>query len=148
MRLWSIHPKYLDRSGLLALWRESLLAQKVLKGESKGYRSHPQLERFKKHPYPNKAIAGYLLEIWKEADNRGYNFDKRKIDPAGKIKGISVTTGQLKFEIDILKRKLKIRDDSRCKSLLLVERVETNPFFHKRKGKVETWEKMKSRKSN
>ncbi|WP_368086417.1 pyrimidine dimer DNA glycosylase/endonuclease V [Nitrosomonas sp. Nm34] len=26
MRLWSIHPKYLDAKGLLALWREGLQA--------------------------------------------------------------------------------------------------------------------------
>ncbi|MFZ2406304.1 MAG: pyrimidine dimer DNA glycosylase/endonuclease V [Methylobacter sp.] len=33
--------------GLLALWREALLAQKVLRGESRGYRHHPQLARFR-----------------------------------------------------------------------------------------------------
>jgi len=34
MRLWTIHPKYLDRQGLLALWREALLAQKVLRRDN------------------------------------------------------------------------------------------------------------------
>ncbi len=46
MRLWSLHPKYLDRQGLLAVWREGLLAQKVLQGKTKGYKNHPQLKRF------------------------------------------------------------------------------------------------------
>lgn len=65
MRLWSIHPKYLDRIGLIALWREAILAQKVLKGETKGYRHHPQLIRFKSHCDPEGAIGKYLLEVWK-----------------------------------------------------------------------------------
>ena len=43
MRLWSIHPRYLDSMGLVALWREALLAQAVLRGETKGYKFHPQL---------------------------------------------------------------------------------------------------------
>jgi hypothetical protein len=29
-RIWSLHPKYLDARGLVALWREGLLAQAVL----------------------------------------------------------------------------------------------------------------------
>lgn len=37
MRLWSIHPRYLDTKGLVALWRETLLlAQAVLFGNTKG----------------------------------------------------------------------------------------------------------------
>lgn len=32
MRLWSLHPSYLDAVGLVALWREGLLARKVLQG--------------------------------------------------------------------------------------------------------------------
>jgi hypothetical protein len=31
MRIWSLHPKYLDSKGLVALWRESLLAKNVLR---------------------------------------------------------------------------------------------------------------------
>ena len=41
MKLWSIHPKYLDAKGLVALWREALLAQKVLDGKTEGYKNHP-----------------------------------------------------------------------------------------------------------
>ncbi|WP_396134581.1 pyrimidine dimer DNA glycosylase/endonuclease V [Cellulomonas sp. ATA003] len=47
MRIWSVHPRYLDRQGLTAGWREGLLAQKVLTGTTKGYRNHPQLRRFR-----------------------------------------------------------------------------------------------------
>lgn len=47
MRIWSLHPKYLDTKGLVALWRETLLAQHVLSGKTKRYKNHPQLARFK-----------------------------------------------------------------------------------------------------
>jgi Pyrimidine dimer DNA glycosylase len=60
MRLWSIHPSFWDRQGLVAVWREALLAQKVLQGETKGYRSHPQLQRFRSSGDPLGAIAAYL----------------------------------------------------------------------------------------
>ena len=79
MPLWSLHPQYLDAKGLVAAWREALLAQKVLPGETKGYCNHPQLLRFKRHPNPVKAIATYLEEIHNETMRRGYNFDKKKI---------------------------------------------------------------------
>ncbi|HWQ19849.1 MAG TPA: pyrimidine dimer DNA glycosylase/endonuclease V, partial [Methanotrichaceae archaeon] len=74
--MWSIHPKYLDARGLVALWREGLLAQKVLRGETQGYRYHPQLNRFKEAEDPKAAIAGYLKEVVKEAGRRGYCFDE------------------------------------------------------------------------
>jgi len=38
MRLWTIHPKYLDAKGLVALWRETLLAKHVLEGKTPGYK--------------------------------------------------------------------------------------------------------------
>lgn len=59
MRLWIIHPKYLDSVGLVAVWRETLSAQKALKGKTKGIANHPQLKRFKNHPYPERAIFGW-----------------------------------------------------------------------------------------
>lgn len=105
MRLWSIHPKYLDKIGLLALWREGLLAQKVLRGETKGYVNHPQLLRFKNHSNPLKTIASYLLQVWKESSKRGYNFNKGKIGKIGKIRKIKVTKGQLECEFNLLRSK-------------------------------------------
>lgn len=56
VRLWSLHPRYLDTAGLTAGWREALLAQKVLTGVTRGYRHHPQLERF----LPGSALAAEL----------------------------------------------------------------------------------------
>ena len=70
MRLWSLHPKLLDRMGLLALWREGLLAQKVLLGQTAGYRFHPQLKRFQANKNPVGAISTYLWGVVDEARER------------------------------------------------------------------------------
>ena len=98
MRLWSLHPQYLDRQGLLALWREALLAQKVLNGQTTGYRNHPQLDRFKEHSHPRKAIAVYLRAVWKEAKKRGYDFDLGKIK-AGRTRKKIQTLMYLKLSV-------------------------------------------------
>src|SRR5215471_13078795 len=98
MRIWSLHPKYLDARGLVALWREALLAQAVLKGQTRGYTHHPQLVRFKQTRNPTQAIASYLQAVHDEAAARGYNFDRKRIGRTGivtgKNEGIPVTLGQ------------------------------------------------------
>jgi Glu-tRNA(Gln) amidotransferase subunit E-like FAD-binding protein len=144
MRLWSIHPRYLDPAGLVALWREALLAQKVLKGKTKGFKNHPQLERFKNHSNPQKVIANYLVGIWKEARRRGYNFDKGKIKAAARIKKMQVSRSQLKYEFDWLRDKLKKRNPQKYRELFSVERIESHLIFEIIEGEIEEWEKMKS----
>ena len=52
MCLWSLHPKYRDRAGLTAVWREAPLAQQVLRCTTRGYRHHPQLARFRAQADP------------------------------------------------------------------------------------------------
>ena len=141
MRLWSIHPKYLDTKGLCALWRESLLAQKVLKGETKGYRNHPQLERFRNHPHPERAIATYLAGIWKESQVRGHNFDAAKIQKNEKTQKIQVTKDQLRYEFDRLLSRLRTRDPSKFRALRAIRTIECHPLFEVRPGEVEKWEK-------
>ena len=141
MRLWSIHPSYLDARGLVALWREGLLAQKVLLGETRGYRHHPQLVRFKKTVNPVGAIAGYLESVVKEADARGYNFDRNRI--VGKrFRGkIAVTRGQVRFEFSHLLKKLKHRDPEWFNHVSRVKRPRLHPAFTKISGEVEDWER-------
>jgi len=141
MRLWSIHPKYLDSKGLVALWREALLAKKVLQGRTRKYRNHPQTERFKELDKPLPFINSYLLYVWKEADERGYNFDKRRI---GKTtpKKMKVSKGQLEYEFRHLKRKLKTRAPGKYRGLLKVKKIEAHPVFVVKKGPVESWEKQ------
>ena len=106
MRLWSLHPRYLDPQGLVALWREALLAQAVLQGHTRGYQSHPQLERFVAQLSPVAAIGSYLLAVWSEAESRGYSFDRAKIVAARSHPPIAVTAGQIQYEWQHLMRKL------------------------------------------
>lgn len=166
MRLWSIHPKYLDQKGLCGLWREALLAQDVLlKGEFSEhpqtphtrlrrtpYYNHPQLERFKNCERPLDSIGRYLLEIYVEAEVRGYNFNSNKIK--GKLTPIilTVTQKQLDYEYTHLQTKLKERDYEKYNDnvnltfqelLLKGEEVKAHPLFKVVEGNIETWEKIK-----
>jgi hypothetical protein len=141
MRLWSIHPKYLDRQGLLALWRESLLAKKVLEGKTKGYRKHPQLERFRAHPKPLEAINYYLSVVFEEAKRRGYKFSKDKFAKPSRISYIPVSLGQIKFEFMHLKKKLKKRDLLQYKKMGKIKRILWHPIIKVFKGSVEKWER-------
>lgn len=76
MRLWSVHPKYLDARGLVALWREALLAQAGGAARRDAMvKAHPQLERFRSHSRPRAAVDKYLRGIHAEATRRGYRFD-------------------------------------------------------------------------
>ena len=140
MRLWTIHPQYLDTKGLLAAWREGLLAQKVLQNKTKGYRNHPQLRRFKSSPDPVGAIASYLRAIYSEALNRGYKFNEGKIASAGFGGQIACTRGQLLYEWNHLKRKLSLRDASRFSRIEGIEEPEPHPVFYIVEGEIEDWE--------
>lgn len=140
MRIWSIHPSYLDTKGLVALWRETLLAKHVLIGKTKGYKNHPQLNRFKKSKYPIDMIDQYLAEVYKEACTRHYNFDKTKINWDFKKSKIKVTTGQIEYEIKHLLNKLKVRDSQKYNSLLINRITEVHPIFKIVEGDIEEWE--------
>lgn len=141
MRLWSIHPRYLDRQGLVACWREALLARKVLEGGTRGYRHHPQLLRFRRSGNPVGAINAYLLALWKEACRRGYRFDRGKIGAPVSRSRIPVTRGQLVFELDRLKSKSVVRSPSHHAVLASLARIEPHPLFRAVRGDVEPWER-------
>ena len=117
MRIWSLHPKYLDSKGLIALWRETLLAKHVLEGKTKGYKNHPQLKRFKAVKKPIEVINQYLSEVYFEAFNRNYNFDKQKINWGFTKVKINVTVGQLNYEVSHLLKKLQTRDIKKFEEL-------------------------------
>lgn len=141
MRLWSIHPKYLDTKALLAVWREGLLAKKVLEGKTKGYKHHPQLFRFRNYSKPLNAINAYLAEIYKEAKKRKYSFDKKKIKFSKIKKRIAVSSGQIDFEFKHLLKKLKSRDKKKYEKICLVKKIKANPIFSVIPGKIEDWER-------
>ncbi len=140
MRIWSLHPQHLDAKGLVALWREALLAQKVLRGETKGYRHHPQLQRFRAHPEPLAAIAEYLRAVQREAERRGYNFDAGKIGPQTTRKKITVTQGQVEYELKHLRNKLAVRDAAAWERLQQCGQPALHPLFRAVAGDVEAWE--------
>lgn len=140
MRIWSIHPKYLDSKGLVALWRETLLAQNVLLGKTKGYKNHPQLNRFKSHSNPIDAIGYYLHGIYKESTNRGYNFNKDKIISSPiNLERIPVTTGQSLYELEHLKNKLKSRDPKKYDEISDIATPDIHLLFYIIKGDIEDW---------
>lgn len=142
MRLWSLHPKYLDTKGLVALWREALLAQAVLRGQTKAYKSHPQLIRFRQSRTPIKGIASYLRIVHSEGSRRGYKFDVGKIARFGQGERLTVTRGQLKYEWDHFMVKLLKRDLQRFVDLMSVRKIDPHPLFKVIQGGVEDWEKM------
>jgi hypothetical protein len=145
MRLWSLHPRYLDQKGLVACWRESLLAQKVLAGGTTGYRNHPQLVRFRAASDPMAAIGAYLAGLADEADGRGYRFNAALIlSPAvGTAVPILVTEGQLHYERQHLLAKLATRDPDRIRQLApaLAPIPDAPPLFKVIGGPVEDWER-------
>lgn len=142
MRLWSLHPSYLDAKGLVACWREGLLARKVLKGETKGYLYHPQLDRFKSHREPIALLDSYLLAILEEAKKRGYRFNSEKIGPYFSDDKIAITDGQLAYEMEHLKAKLRERDRDQYEKIAGISHPLPNPIFFVRKGGIEAWERV------
>lgn len=140
MRLWTIHPRYLDAKGLLALWREGLLAQQVLRGNTKGYRNHPQLARFKSTGDPAGAVAAYLRVVHGEASRRGYRFAGEKVASTDFAGPIPCTRGQLLYEWAHLKNKLRARDPARCAEAEAVAEPDAHPLFRIVEGGVEDWE--------
>lgn len=139
MRIWSLHPALLDRQGLTACWREGLLAQAVLAGRTKGYRKHPQLERFQAQPDPLASIGAYLAGVADEADARGYRYDRARIDRPGPAPRMAVTEGQLEHELQHLRAKLAARSPDR---LSLAEHARAHPLFDVEPGGIASWERV------
>lgn len=141
MRLWSIHPRYLDPQGLVALWREALLARAVLRGMTRGYTRHPQLERFRAHPAPRRAISAYLAAVADEAAARGYAFDRAKIGALHAVAPIAVGTGQLDYEWSHLMAKLATRNPPLHARWRATRTPACHPLFRARPGPVAAWER-------
>lgn len=153
MRLWTLHPRYLDPVGLVAAWREGLLAQKVLAGGTRGYTHHPQLQRFRDSPEPMSSIAKYLGEILIEAMERGYSFDPSRIPSSvpglavpglasGRTPKIAVNGGQIRYELELLRWKLERRSPESLTRLPDGGRILVNGAFELRPGPIESWENV------
>jgi hypothetical protein len=144
VRLWSIHPKYLDQKGLVALWREALLAQSVLRDETTGYRNHPQLERFKSCSSPLLSISAYLKAVHVEASFRGYSFNASKIGHLDECGFIPVTSGQLELEWHHLLLKLSTRNPGLHRKWRDISSPDCHPLFEVHIGVVEQWERVRA----
>ena len=140
MRIWSLHPRYLDAKGLVALWREALLAKHVLLGKTRGYTNHPQLDRFKASKDPVSGINYYLSEVYLEAERRGYSFDRRKINWRFRKTKMRVTDGQMAYELKHLKRKLRMRDPKKLSENPASKLLKPHPLFRVVRGGIEAWE--------
>jgi pyrimidine dimer DNA glycosylase len=141
VRLWTLHPRYLDARGLVALWREGLLARAVLKGKTRGYRHHPQLARFRAHAAPRTAINAYLRIVAAEAAARGYCFDLRKLGPRRGGLKLTTTRGQLRYEWQHLLRKLASRSPRMYQRWSREKAPRPHPLFRVVRGGVEPWER-------
>ena len=141
MRIWSLHPSYLDARGLVALWREALLAQAVLRGETTGYTRHPQLLRFQERSSPAGSMAEYLRGVHAEAVARGYRFAAAKIGRSRAPGRLTVARGQLEFEWHHLLEKLRLRDPQRRARLARLRTPRPHPLFRVVRGDVAPWEK-------
>lgn len=142
MRLWTLHPRYLDPQGLVALWREALLARAVIRGQTRGYRHHPQLARFQSHASPRSAISSYLAVVCEEAAARGYSFDASKTGPSRSSIRIPVTNGQIDHEWEHLLRKLRARNPAVYRRWKGARDLEPHPMFEVISGPIEHWERV------
>ena len=148
MRIWSLHPKYLDARGLVALWREGLLAQAVLRGRTNGYAHHPQLVRFQARSAPVGFIAQYLRSVHAEAVNRGYDFERAKISRSRAAGQLAVARGQLEFEWHHLMEKLRARDPKWLARMAMVKSPQPHPLFRVVSGNIAQWERARRRPKN
>jgi len=142
VRLWTLHPQYLDAQGLVALWREALLAREVLRGRTKGYRHHPQLQRFRSSESPRSAINRYLAVVWAESQSRGYRFDHSKLGRDVSVQRIPVTDAQLQYEWYWLLKKLQRRAPTVHRRYLEVSVPAVHPLFRVVSGPVAEWENV------
>jgi len=141
MRLWSLHPCYLDPAGLVAVWREGLLARAVLRGATRSYRRHPQLERFRASGSPVACIDTYLAAVWEEAARRGYRFDRRKLGRGRVRKRLKVSAGQVAYEWAHLLTKVRRRRPDHARALAHVSELRAHPLFRVVPGPVADWER-------
>ena len=117
----------------------------MLEGNTRGYRNHSQLIRFKTSGDPLALINLYLSFVLEEAESRGYRFDREKVDWESCKDcrfSIEVSRGQVKYESHHLLAKLKVRDLSKFHLLVEELQFEVHPIFVLVEGEIEEWEKI------
>lgn len=143
MRLWSFHPGYLDSIGLVAVWREALLAKAILESRVHVCCKNPQLDRFRRTANPVRSINAYLQCVYEESVVRGYRFDVTKFDKIQEIERIPVTVGQIRYEFEHFMKKLKARSSESPEKFEKIRRIEAHPLFYTVEGGIEEWERVR-----
>lgn len=129
MRMWSFHPKYLDPKGFVAEWRETLLARNVLKGLTKGWVKHPQLNRFRKAKDRIGFINRYLYVIYEDSIRRNYNFDKSKLCYDFSNEVVEISKEDLINEWNVYLNKIKKRSNKLYITMKYIKIPELHPCF-------------------
>ena len=88
------------------------------------------------------AVNNYLKGVWEESNKRNFKFNAQKIGSVRSSGKISVSTGQVQFEVIHLLKKLKERDKVKYNILRNRAKIETHPLFRKTAGRIEDWEKI------
>ena len=86
-------------------------------------------------------ISAYLWAVHDEASRRGYSFDSSKIARKRQPRTLTVTQGQLDFELGHLKAKLRLRDPKRYRELRRLREITAHPLFTVVAGEIEPWER-------
>ncbi|MDH5205720.1 MAG: pyrimidine dimer DNA glycosylase/endonuclease V, partial [Hylemonella sp.] len=113
----------------------------VLHGQTRGYRHHPQLDRFRNSDAPLAAMSLFLQAVQTEALSRGYAFDARKIHPVQESVQLPVTAGQMQFEWEHLLAKLQLRKPDLLRRWQSTGAPEAHPLFTVCPGDIEAWER-------
>lgn len=131
MRLLSIHPKYLDKHALIALWREGLLAQKALSDGASVGKDSVHLVNFKNKANPVRAIGSYLSFVAAEGAKQGCRLNHERILHPNFDNGfMEADAEQMVVEFEQLKARLKMRDKPKFKTLKDMRKIEANPVFN------------------
>ena len=115
----------------------------MLLGRTRGYKHHPQLQRFRGAADPVAFIAGYLRVVAEEAASRGYAFDAARIVvTSSPVRPIAETKGQLLYEWEHLGRKLARRSPEWYRDRVTGARPSAHPLFRIVAGGVRDWERI------
>ncbi|MGV0439032.1 pyrimidine dimer DNA glycosylase/endonuclease V [Corynebacterium mastitidis] len=113
LRISSLHPNLVDSKSLVVYWREALLVQNVLRGLTRAYRNHPQLDGVRSYPDPVGAVCFHLHGLVDDTDQRGcrLNLDlvRLTVNSPRDVR-LSMRSGGVAYERDLLLDKVTRRD--------------------------------------
>lgn len=156
MRLWTIHPKYLDGKRLTSQWKEGIQMMHIWKeiGENPepakrlGYVSHPQVRRLSNLLVADSGLISLLLHqhltaVHEESVQRSYSFNKKLIDDLApdckNAPKVYVTMGQVAYEFALMATK----NNEWSQKVAIDPYMLCNPIFQVVSGSIESWEKTK-----